>query len=192
MADDPFSGEKSVTSDQPTAADYEPEVRLFRSLAAIAVVYGTAGVMLVPFGLFRFHQGAIPGDFEIHLFDKPVVSTSIQALWLLVSSLSGGGLGLALMVGAIGGVALRGWALPVLKMWSIASIIFGVIGCWFFFQWLLPPWRDQLADVRGVDDALFNLGGWMIGSLLGIAILIVINRPAVSAALRRNGAITKA
>ncbi len=78
MMEDEFSGERSVVPDDPSAADYEAAVRWFRSVAAIALVYGTAGVMLLPFGLLRFHHGAIPGDFRVPFFDEPVESTSAQ------------------------------------------------------------------------------------------------------------------
>ncbi len=144
MIVDEFSGEKSVVPDEPIAADHEPGVRFFRSVAAIALIYGTAGVMALPYGLIRFHQGAIPGDFRVHYIDDPSFSPSPQAIWLFVSSVVGAGLAMGLMLGAIGGVLLQLWSLAVLKLWAIASIVFGAVGCFFYFRWLLPPWRDQL------------------------------------------------
>lgn len=187
--EDEFSGEKSCIRQEPTAADYEPQVRVFRSLAAIAFMYGTVGVVMLPYGLLRFHQGAIPGDFRVKILDGPLSSTSVQALWLVFASVTGTGLSLALMIGGLGGVQLKSWSRPVLTRWAIASILFGAGGSLFYFQWLLPPWREQLAQVRGVDDTFINLGGWMIGSLLAIAMLIVICRPAVRNALERSGKI---
>jgi hypothetical protein len=189
MNDDEFSGEKSVVQDQPTAADYEPEVRFFRALAAVGVVYGTAGMVLLPYGLLRFHQGAIPGDYRVNILEGPLQSPSAQAIWLFSSSLLGAGLAMTLMIGAIGGLRLKSWSQPVLRLWAIASIIVGAVGSYFFFRWLLPPWRDQWAQVRGVDDSLVNLGGWIVGSLLAVAMLIVISRPRVRDALRRGGTI---
>lgn len=190
--EDEYSGEKSVVSDQPTAADYEPVVTVFRSLAALGVVYGMSGIIFLPLGLLRFHQGAIPGDFRVHLFDAPIRSTSIEALWLLCSSLCGVGLGTALVVGALGGLRLKSWSFHVLKLWAIASIALGALGSFFYFQWILPPWRDRLSEVRGVDDSLVNLGGWMIGSLLAIGMLIVIQRREVREALQRDGRVISA
>jgi hypothetical protein len=189
MTEDEYSGEKSVTSDQPTAADYEPEVNYFRSLAAIAVVYGTSGVMLVPFGIYRLHEGAIAGELMVRIFDEPLTSLSFHGLWLFGSSVLGGLLGLALMVGAIGGVQLKSWSLPVLRIWAVVSLILGIFGSAVWLQWLYAPWRASLADVRGVDDALFNLGGWMIGTALALGMTIMINRPRVKEALRRGGRI---
>jgi len=189
MIEDLYSGEKSVLPAEPTAADYEPGPRLFRSLATISIFYGLSGLLLVPFGVLRFHQGAIVGDLEVNIFAVPIRSTSIQALWLLCSSLAGAGLGAVLVVGGVGGVLLKPWSLLVLRLWAVASIAFGFLGSYFYLKWILPPWREQLAQVRGVDDSLFNLGGWMIGTMLAIAMLIVISRPTVRAALKRNGNI---
>jgi hypothetical protein len=93
------------------------------------------------------------------------------------------------MIGGIGGVQLKSWSRFVLTLWAIGSVLFGAVGCFFYFRWLLPPWRERLAEVRGVDDILTNLGGWMIGSILAIAMLIVICRPTVRRALERNGKI---
>jgi hypothetical protein len=187
MMEDEFSGERSVIPDAPSAADYEPAVRLFRSVAALALVFGTAGIMLLPFGLLRFHQGAIPGDFEVSLFDEPGHSISPEGLWLFCSSLLGTGLAASLFVGAVGGVRLKSWALHTLRLWAIASILLGVGGSYFYSRWLLPPWRDHLAQVRGVIDSLGSLAGWIIGSFLALAMLLVVNRSRVRAALHRDG-----
>jgi len=191
IEEDEFSGERSVVPDDPSAADYEPAVRWFRSVAALALVYGTVGILLLPFGLLRFHQGAIPGDFEVNLFDEPGQSTSPEALWLFFSSLLGTGLAAHLFIGAIGGLRLKSWGLPVLRLWAIASIIIGGGGSYFYLRWLLPPWREQLAQVRGVIDSLGSLGGWIIGSALAIAMLIVISQSRVRAVLSRDGKINQ-
>lgn len=189
MDEDPYSGEKSVLPNDPTAADYEPGIGVFRSLAAIGIVYGLSGMLLVPFGLERFLQGAQVGDLDAAIFVQPIQSLSVQALWLLCSTLVGAGLGAALMVGALGGVLLKSWSLLVLRLWAVASIIFGVAGSSFYFTWILVPPPPQIAQVRGVDDALFNLGGWAIGTILAVAMLIVSNRSVVREALARDGNI---
>lgn len=187
--EDEFSGEKSVVRDEPTAADYEPAVNWYRALAALGVAFGTVGVFMLPFGLLRFHQGAIAGGFRVAIMDEPVQSTSIDAYWLLCSSLLGAGLALALMVGGIGGVCLKSWSIVVLRIWSVVSIIVGVMGSYFYLRWLFSPARDQMSQVRGVDDVLVNFGGCFIGLCLAIAILSVIGRPQVREALGRGGKI---
>jgi hypothetical protein len=189
MTEDEFSGEKSVVPSEANAADYEPGARWFRSVSALALVYATAGVMLLPFGLVRFHQGAIAGDFRVNLFDEAGQSISPQGMWLFCGSLLGTGLAGQLLIGAIGGLRLQSWSLQVLRLWAIASIIFGVCGSCFYLRWLLPPWREQSADVRGVIDSLGSLAGWIIGSALAVAMLIVISKSRVRHALERNGKI---
>jgi hypothetical protein len=189
--EDDFSGEKSVVREEPTAADYEPAVNIFRAVAALGAIYGTAGVIAGPLGLLRFHQGAIAGDFRVAIFDEPVRSMSGDAAWLLCSSLCGTGLALAVMIGGIGAVRLRAWSYVVLRLWALASVIFGVVGSFFFLPWLFSSQRELFSEARGVDDVLPNFLGWGIGTVLAVAMLIVISRPAVAAALRRGGEIQK-
>jgi hypothetical protein len=188
--EDEFIGERSMVARDPSAADYETEVTFFRSLAALGVVFGTAGMIAIPFGLLRFHQGTITGDFRVHLFDDPIYSTSLEGFWLFVSSMVGVGLACGLLIGSIGALRLQAWSLVVLRLWAIASILYGIVGSYFYFHWLLPPWRNELAQVRGVVDSLGNLGGWMIGTGLAIAMLILLRRRPVKAALLRNGSVS--
>jgi hypothetical protein len=189
MSEDEFSGEKSVVREEPTAADYERHVRIFRSFAAIGVVFATAGVVSLPFGLLRFHQGAIAGDMRVNMMDQALHGTSWEALWLCFSSLAGAGLATLLLAGAVGALRLRSWSFVVLWLWAIASIILGVAGSVFYLSWLLPPWREQWAEVRGVVIPLVNLGGWMIGSALAVVMIIMLSNSSVKAALHRNGKI---
>ena len=189
MTEDEFSGEKSVLRPEPTAADYEPAVRFFRSLAAVGLVYGTAGALLLPYGLLRFHQGAIPGDFRVFIMDETTSSLSPDGLWLFVASILGAGLAFVLVIGVLGALRLKSWCFPLLWLWGVASILLSAGGTYFYVRWLFSPVRDELAEVRGVDDTLTNLGGWIVGTVLAVLILIVINRKPVRCALRRNGRI---
>jgi hypothetical protein len=187
--EDESSAEKSVVRQEPTAADYEPAVNVFRSVAALGVIYGTAGVIAVPLGLLRFHQGAIAGDFRVALVDGPIRSMSAEAVWLLCSSLCGTGLAVAVMVGGIGAMQLKSWSYVVLRLWALGSVVFGIIGSLFFVQWLFSPGREVFSEARGVDDVLVNFLGWGIGTVLAIGMLVVIRRPGVRDALRRGGKI---
>jgi len=187
MSEDEFSGEKSVVSEEPPAADGNSRpVVFFRSLAAICLIYATSGIILIPFGMLRFHQGAIPGDLRISLWDGPARSTSLQALWLLFASIIGAGLSLTLFVAALGGVRMRLWSLPLLRLWAASSVVVGAGGAVLWFAWLLPPWRDQLAEVRGVIDSLTSLGAWMLGSFLAVAMLVVTSHPIVRQVFGRS------
>jgi len=189
MIEDEFSGEKSVLRPEPTAADYEPAVRFFRALAAVGLVYGTAGTLLLPYGLLRFHQGAIPWDFRVFIMDETTHSMSADALWLFIASLAGAGLAAVLVIGALGALRLKSWVFPLLSLWGVASILLSAFGSCFYFRWLFSSTRDDLAEVRGVDDTLTSLGGWIVGTVLAVFILVVINRKPVRDALKRNGRI---
>jgi len=176
---DLFSAEKHAITKEDYETELDPPLRVMRSLAAIGVVFGTVAMVSLPFGLIRFHEGAITGDAMVSLFTLPVQSPSPQVLWLFFSSLLGAGLGLILLLGSIAALSFHHSARPILMLWAISSLIVGGCGSLFYFRWLLPPWRDQWAQVRGVIDVLVNFGGWAVGSSLAIAMLIMLMHPRV-------------
>jgi len=184
--EDIYSGEKSVIEADPVGAAGPRAVRFFRSLCAVGVLYGAAAMVFLPYGALRFHEGAIPGDFRTAIYDGTARSTSVDALWLFASSVMGAGLGFLLMAGGLAGVRMRPWSLAVLRFWAISSIAMGIGGSYFYFQWLLPPWRAHLAEVRGVVDSLVNIGGWFIGFWLAVMMLVVTSRRDVRDALSHH------
>lgn len=170
----------------PDAATGDAQVRMMRSLAAVGAIFGTAAAVLLPFGLIALHQGNIFGDARVALLDAPIRGTSLQALWMVFSSLTGAALAAILLAGSIAALSLRWWARPLLIAWALASLLFGAAGIYFFGQWLLPPWRSHLAEVRGVVDSMVTFAGWGVGSALAIAMLCLLTRPRVRIAFERR------
>ena len=176
---DDYSAEKSVVPapvDQTDAADSQ---RVMRTVAALGVVLGTWGLISLPFGLMRFHQGGIPGDPGRDIYDMSMRGISIDLVWLFISSLSGAGLAFLLLCGSVGALSFRPWSRPVLLLWAAGSLGLSAVGSTFYLHWLLPPWRSHFAEVRGVVDSLVNFGGWGMGTLLAIVLLILLNSATV-------------
>ncbi len=185
--EDEYAAERGMVSPEPDVGDSDARPRVMRSLAAVGIVFGIAAAVLLPFGIIRLHQGNIFGDARVPIFDAPIRGTSLAALWMVLSSLTGAALGAVLLAGSIGAMSFRRWARPVLIAWALLSVVFGAAGIFFFGAWLLPPWRSHLAQVRGVVDSLATLGGWAVGSALAIAMLCLLTRPRVRAAFERQG-----
>jgi len=178
------SGARSVITSEaePNAPAGTPASRMMRSVAAIGAVFGAAALASMPFGLIRLHSGDFSGDLRSPMLDIPLYHTTLDALWMFLSSIAGSGLALALLVGCIGALRFRAWARPVLLLWAWASIPIGIVGIFFDGRWLVSPARAQLGQVRGVVDSLANLGGWGAGSVLAIAMLVILMRQNVRAA----------
>ena len=173
-----ISGAKSVTPPGLHGSS-NFAVRAMQSFAALSVVAGATGAVMLPFGILLLHQGDFAGDLRVHFLDEPLLYISASALWMFISSLCGTALGITLMVGAIGALKMRSWARPVLIIWAVASVVVLCGGAWFEARWLLPPWRDSFADVRGVIDSLTNIGGWAAGGALGVTLLGLLFHPDV-------------
>lgn len=174
-----MAAERMVVSDEVSEADYDPQLQTLQALGALALLLGTMGMVMLPFGLERFHAGAIAGDARVNFYAYHLESTSPSALFLFFSSLLGSGLSLALALGGWGCLRLHWWARPLMLVWAITSLILGAIGAVFCIRWLLPPWRDQFPQVQGVIDMLAVLGGWGIGTALAAVMLYLLLQPHV-------------
>ena len=153
-----------------------------RSLAALGTVLGAVGAASLPFGLLRLHQGDLSGDLRGHVLDATVMHLTLNALWMFLASGAGAALAMLLLVGSIGALVYRRWARPTLLLWACASLVLGLISCAFYPRWLFSGSRDHFAEVRGVVDSMVNFGGWALGTLLAVAMLSLLSRPAVRSA----------
>jgi len=185
--EDLFSGEKSVITPEFPGAVGPGAVRFFRALCTVGVLYGAAAMVFLPYGVLRFHEGTITGDYRTSIWDGSTRSTSVDAQWLFAASVAGAGLGFLFMVGGLGGVRMRPWSIAVLRLWAISSILFACGGAYFYLRWLLPPWRDNLAEARGVVDSLVSIGGWFDGFCLAVLMLVVTSRRDVRNAVSHAG-----
>ncbi len=182
-----FSAEQAVVTTEADPAEADQTLWVMRSVAVLGVIAGTAGTVVVPFGMTRFHQGAMNGSLEIGLFVQPAVSPSMDAIWLFVSSLTGTGLAGLLLAGSLGALRFRHWARPTLLLWSICSLLLSAVGSYFYLRWLFSPHRAELSEVRGVVDLLSNFAGFGVGTPLAIVMLILLMQESVKSAFAVNG-----
>jgi hypothetical protein len=172
---------------QPSLADYRPQVRLMRTVAVLGMLFGFAGMLSLPLGLNRLHPGSFAGDARVHYFSPLIERPTIDALWMYVASASGAGLGFMLFWGSVAAINFKSIGRALLVLWAMGSLFLGLIGCFFYFRWLFAPSRGDLAQVRGVVDSLVNFGGWGIGSTLAIVMLYLLTRPEIKEAFNRGG-----
>lgn len=172
-------GERSVVPDEVDDADYDPELTTVRAISVLALFFSSLALAALPLAILRFHEGSITGHAHVSLFGNIQSSTSPEALWLFYGTLVWMGLCSILFVGSIGALRLFWWARPVLLFWASIALLMSLGGAFIYFQWLLPPWRDHAAQVRGVIDSLATFGTWAGSFLLSVTMLIYLNRPHV-------------
>jgi hypothetical protein len=179
-----LSGAKSMIPEEPLPANSDPMVRAMHIMAVLGMLLGCAGLVSLPFGLARLHQGSLAGDLSVNLFAPSMESPSAQVVWLYASSAMGTGLALMLVLASIAAIHFRPIARPILLLWATASLMVGGGGSYFYFRWLVGPERESYAQVRGVVDTLANFGGWGIGTTLAIVMLYLLTRPTVKRAFQ--------
>lgn len=182
-----MAGERTAVPREVYEADAAAEVKLLRLLCVLGLLLGAVFSVALPFGLERLYSGNIAGDLKAHLRTETVDWPSVDVLWLYISSGVGAGLSLLLMVGSMGALRLHGWGRSALMLWAVMALLLGLVELFFAARWLLPPWRDQLAQVRGVVDILSNLGGVGLMATLAGPMLLLLRRPAVKAACDQSG-----
>ncbi len=176
-----------VVPQQPTLADYDPVIRVMRTVMVLGIIFGLAGMLSLPFGLNRLHPGSFAGDLRVKPYSPLIERLTIDALWMYVASASGAGLGGMLFVGSVAAMNFKKAGRITLILWAISSLGLGVIGCFFYLRWLFSPSHDDFAQVRGVVDSLVNFGGWGIGSTFAVVMLILLTRPKIKEAFERGG-----
>ncbi len=174
-----MAGEQSVVPNEVDEADYADDVRTVQAWGAVLMVLGAAGLCLMPLGLVRFHEGAIPGDPRIAFYNGMVRSISFDAVWLLLSTLTACGLSLLLFVGGMACLRLQWWARPVLTLWAVMTLICVALGMYFYVRWLLPPWRNTVPEVRGEVDMLVTFVGVGVATAAATVTLWLLNRRPV-------------
>jgi hypothetical protein len=147
-----------------------------RALGAAGIFIAVLGLLAVPLGAWNFYLG----NWTVTRFDR-----TPQTLWLLVSSLGGGGLSLLLFVAAIGLLALRRWARWAMILYAIGSLALGIVGGYLYAR-AVHNTGTQPELMRGVG-AFFELCGWFIGFVFAVfALYYMTRRPVISAFNQRR------
>lgn len=179
-------GKQTVVPSEVDAGDFDPHLTTARAVGALGLILATVGLAAVPLGIIRFHTGSSVGAFDVGLYEGQVRQTSLDALWLLFSTLIWSGLCVGLLLASIGCLRLRAWARPAMLAWAIATVATALGGGFFYARWLLPPWRESVSQVRGELDSFVNIAAWAVSAALAVMVLICLNRRPVREYFKRR------
>jgi hypothetical protein len=172
-------GERSVVPDEVDDADYDPQLTTVRAISVLALFFSALALATIPFGLMRFHEGSITGHGHVSLYGNIQSSISPDGLWLFYGTLLWMGLSGILFIASIGCLRLFWWGRSLILFWAVSALALSIGRAFIYFQWLLPPWRDDAAQARGVIDSLATFGTWAGSFLLSVTMLIYFNRSHV-------------
>jgi hypothetical protein len=143
-----------------------------RIISVFGVILGTLGISCLPFNL---------GVWVVHGWPiEPAKGTEGQT-WVLLSTLLGLGFSTLLLISSLAAYRLLWWGRDGLLLWAVLSLIYGVVGIFFWGRFFLPQLENQLVRMRGPDE-LAGILAWMIGSIFAILTFWHLTRPSVRAA----------
>ncbi len=180
--DQPGSQRKGlVVPDLPNPADVfdkNPDTpqgrpKAVMAIASLGVIFGAMGVVCLPWGLMPYVYSATWPPVFIE--GNPMLSW-----WVIGASLLGTALSILLLVGSVGSFSLQRWARPVMLLYGAISVLFGLVGIFFYFRWFAPAFRQEMTGARDVGP-LGGLLSWIIATVFAVAVLYVMTRPHVRA-----------
>jgi hypothetical protein len=156
-------------------------------IAVFTIIFGILGLLGVA---VQFLQFLVPQAFQFGgpnpvsdlMRTDPVIAT-----WTGV--IAGAGLILAIfeLAGGVGALSLKPWARKALLSYAVGTIVIGLVGVIFNFSVLMPK-LSQVPQNRPEMKMAIQLmpimsgGGFLIGLILPVCVLIFMNRPKVKAA----------
>lgn len=146
-----------------SSVDYrgiDPQSSTVRALAVVGVIFGCLGMSCFPF------------DFgEYVTYGWPVqANQSTMDWWVFVSTFVGLGLSALLLFSSLGAYHFKRWGLYGMLLWGFASVLYGILGIYFWGRFLLPWLRHQYVRVRGPDEVA-GLIAWMVGTVFALMVL---------------------
>ena len=141
-----------------------------RVIPVFGVILGTLGLSCLPFNF---------GVFVIHSWpSEPIKGGGFGEPWILASTFIGLGLSMLLLVSSLAAYRFLWWGRDGLLIWAGASLIYGVIGIFFWGRFFFPQLLHQFIRMRGPDQ-LGGLLAWMIGSIFAVFTFWHLTRPSV-------------
>jgi hypothetical protein len=143
-----------------------------RIISVFGVILGTLGISCLPFNL---------GVWVVHGWPIEPAKGSEGQTWVLLSTLLGLGLSTLLLISSLAACRFLRWGRDGLLLWAVLSLIYGVVGIFFWGRFLFPRFENQFIPMRGPDEVAGILA-WMIGSIFAILTFWHLTRPSVRAA----------
>jgi magnesium-transporting ATPase (P-type) len=141
-----------------------------RIISVFGVILGTLGLSCLPFNF---------GFWVVHAWPvEPGRVAGSGQTWVLLSTLIGLGLATLLLISSLAAYRFLWWGRDGLILWAILSLIYCVVGIFFWGKFLFPQFAHQFVLMRGPDE-LGGLLAWLIGSIFAILTLWHLTRPAV-------------
>ena len=155
-------------------------------IAVFTIIFGVLGVLGVT---VQFLQMIVPGVFQFggpNPVNDLMHNDRLIAFW---SAHGGHGAILAIMelAGGIGALSLKPWARKALIAYAIGAIVTGLVGTIFNFTVMLPRLSQipqNRPEVRMTIQLMpiMTIGGFLLGLILPVCVLIFMTRAKVKAA----------
>jgi hypothetical protein len=156
-------------------------------IAIFTIIFGVIGLLGVAFQFLQFlvpqaMQFGGPNPVNDLMRTDPVIAT-----WMGVMAGAGGILALMELIGGVGALSLKPWARKALLFYATGAIVAGLAGTVFNVVVMIPK-LSQIPQNRPEVKMtiqlmpIMTIGGFLIGLILPVCVLIFMTRPKVKAA----------
>lgn len=149
-------------------------------LAVLNIVFGAIGIVSTPVSLFMTFKpqsfGPMAGNTQ-QVFGFDIMGDPTYRAFMLVSSVLGIAVTIALLAAGIGLLKLKPWARTVSIGYAIYAIVAGLAGWVFTYFYIMQPMMEKLGEAGdpAATAARFGfVGGSSIGMCFGLAYPIVL------------------
>ena len=160
--------------DVPDPAD--SRVELIRIAAIVGMALGLSGVLCLPFRAF----------FEVA--GPPREGAPPLGYWPGIFAVAGLLLSIVLCFGSMAAFRLKPIARPLLIIYALGSLLFGVAGVIFYARALLPNEGRNLVMRWGGMGLTYELLMWPAAILFSLYLLYAMTRPAAKAVFAKGAA----
>jgi hypothetical protein len=156
-------------------------------IAVFAIIFGILGIIGVT---IQFLQFLVPQVFQFggpNPVNDLMHNDPVMATWSGVMAGAGAIFALMELAGGVGALSLKPWARKALLAYAIGAIVAGLVGTIFNLTVMVPK-LSQLPQNRPEVKMTIQLmpimtvGGFLLGLILPVCVLIVMTRSKVKAA----------
>jgi hypothetical protein len=156
-------------------------------IAIFAIIVGVLGLLGVA---VQFLQVLVPQAFQFggpNPVNDLMRTDPVIATWVGVMTGAGGILAILELAGGIGALSLKPWARRALLFYAIGAILIGLVGTIFNIMVMVPklsqiPQNRPEVKLTVQLMPIMTIGGFLLGLILPVCVLIFMTRPKVKAA----------